>query len=117
MSKRTVSINVGIGPIDNASVGYSRQNISQLILDAGFELDQIGVEKLGDDDKGRFYYKLTHGEKICYIDMPGIDIALVRYLGDKDQDIRDFPRLYVNGSSWLWLFAVKIVKTILQGED
>ena len=39
------------------------------------------------------------------VDMPGLPLERVRYLG-LPQNPFEFTRLYVNGSSWLWKFAV-----------
>jgi hypothetical protein len=32
----------------------------------------------------------------------------VRYLGIPGQNIWDFPRLFVDGSSWVWKFAIAV---------
>jgi hypothetical protein len=32
----------------------------------------------------------------------------VRYLDSENQDIFNFPRLYVDGSSWVWKYALNV---------
>ena len=39
------------------------------------------------------------------VDMPGLPLAKVRFTGAKSQDIWTFPRLYVDDSSWVWLYS------------
>lgn len=41
------------------------------------------------------------------VDMPGLPLDQVRYTGPP-QNPFDFPRLYIDGSSWLWKFAVDV---------
>lgn len=41
------------------------------------------------------------------IDMPGLPLDKVRYTGPPQSPF-DFVRLYVDGSSWLWKFAVNV---------
>jgi hypothetical protein len=38
--------------------------------------------------------------------MPGLPVEQVRYMGESGQNIWDFPRLYVDDSSWIWEFAL-----------
>ncbi len=60
----------------------------------------------GDDSDGRFGFTiLLGGNTIRQIQMPGLTLQQVRYLGPP-QHVGDYARLYVNGASWLWLFAV-----------
>lgn len=49
--------------------------------------------------------------------MPGIALENVRYVGADDQNIWDFPRLYVEGSSWVWEFGVRVATRMLDGRD
>lgn len=69
------------------------------------------------DANGRFRFVLVRGERRCEIDMPGLPIDRVRYVGGEGQDIWDFPRLYVDGSSWVWKFAVNRARDKLSEED
>lgn len=107
-------INPGAGPVEGAVLGYARQNISQLILDAGFKLEQVEIIHHSEyDDSGRFFFQLNHNGRTCEVEIPGLDLSLVRYLRSEEQNIWDFPRLHVNGSSFVWLFAIKLVRESL----
>jgi hypothetical protein len=44
------------------------------------------------------------------IQMPGLPVERVRYMGETGQNIWDFPRLYVDDSSWIWQFALSVCK-------
>jgi len=41
--------------------------------------------------------------------MPGLPLDLVRYTGENGQNIWNFPRLYLDDSSWVWKFAANIL--------
>ena len=41
---------------------------------------------------------------------PGLALAGVRYLDQPGQNIWHFPRLYIDGDSWVWKYAVEIVQ-------
>lgn len=55
---------------------------------------------------GRFTFALAFGDVSFEIEMPGVPVERVRYTGADDQNIWDYPRLYVDGSSWVWRYAV-----------
>lgn len=46
--------------------------------------------------------------------MPGWPLGQVRW--QPDADAWQFPRLYVDGGSWLWGFAVGIARGALAGD-
>ncbi len=46
--------------------------------------------------------------KKILIHMPGVPLEKVRFMDTPDQDVLEFPRLYVDGSSWLWLYALHV---------
>jgi hypothetical protein len=50
-------------------------------------------------DRGR-----VHPRRVLVL-MPGLVLDQVRYMG-KPQNIWHFPRLYVDGNSWVWCFAI-----------
>jgi hypothetical protein len=57
---------------------------------------------------GRYAFILSLGDKSVNVEMPGCD-------PDVTERSKPFmsPRLYVNGSSWLWGFALDIARTTL----
>lgn len=63
------------------------------------------------EGNGRFTFTLAFGEGLQFeIEMPGLPIEKVRWTGAADQDIWDYPRLYVDGSSWVWKYAVNVCR-------
>jgi len=64
------------------------------------------------DEHGRYPYLIVRGRRRVDVDMPGLKLELVR-LGEHD-NAWFFPRLYVDGSSWLWPYAVSIVRDFLK---
>jgi hypothetical protein len=60
------------------------------------------------DNGGRFHFiAVDRYGKNRQIDMPGIPLEQVRYMKEDGQNIWDFPRLYVDGDSWVWYYAVR----------
>ena len=103
----TIIINPGTGPVAGASYFYAKTNMAMLLVDAGgHSLTEIKDPDLGD---GRFRFFGCFGGRWHEIDMPGLPLAEVRYMGDEGQNIWDFPRLYVDGSSWVWKYAIRAV--------
>ena len=119
-----VIINPGSGPVDGALCRDAWKNVRQLRRDlagvaARYEDEQpiasgvTIVRKPQIDERGRYGFTLILGKRRCEVEMPGIPIERVRYLGTPDQNAWHFPRLYVDGSSWLWMFAVTSVREAL----
>ena len=60
--------------------------------------------------RGRFLFdvevELHDGKKFSLeVEMPGLPLDKVRFIGAPEQNIWDFPRLYVDGSSWVWKYS------------
>lgn len=104
-------INPGSGPVANATRENAAANMRQFAADC-----KATFTDLPDDPayayKGRFAFTLIRmnsgGQVQTHeIQMPGLPLDQVRYLGPP-QNIWDFPRLYVDGSSWVWKYAIHI---------
>lgn len=114
-----LSINPGSGPVE-ASEEEATKNIEFLIKDVN--LPNVTFVRCPDKDyhkeynNGRLAYELRLGQRTVEVQMPGVPIDKVRYDKDK-QDAVDFPRLYVDGSSGWWEFAVSSVKDRLARKD
>ncbi len=106
MNKKLI-INPGTSEIDNATEQNAVENIEQYVKDCeigGLTFVRVPENDYGD---GRFAFKVCKG-KVCHeIQMPGLPLDKVRYVGSEGQNIWDFPRLYVDDSSWIWLFAIR----------
>jgi hypothetical protein len=108
-----IAINPGSGPVGNATADQAEANMRQFTADLterGHE--NVVIERKADadyntiDHDGRFCWTVSvDGEPAIEVQMPGIPLDQVRWLG-RDQDIWQFPRLYVDDSSWIWFFAL-----------
>ncbi len=99
-----IIMNPGTGTVDDATVEQATINIEQFIAD----LNEKGWQYIylpNRDDNGRFAFLLWNERPyrpVCHIvDMPGCSLEQAR-------EGRPWysPRLYVDGSSWLWGFAL-----------
>lgn len=110
-------VNPGTGPCPGATEANAATNVVQLIVDAGLDPDEVGVERHPEgDDEGRFSFLLTLGGYQSEVDMPGWPLEQVRWLDHDSGNIWNFPRLYVDGGSWVWKFATGFVGADLRGE-
>lgn len=105
-----IVINPGSGPVSDATESAARAAVDHFVEDLR-ELHGIataGVEPVRDEGDGRWSFNLTFADgRRVEVEMPGLPVERVRWMGGPDQNIWDFPRLYVDGSSWVWLFALR----------
>lgn len=103
----SVIINPGSGPVANSSEDLAAENMKQFSIDC--KAEGLSFKRVPEKDygEGRFAFEITNGIRTYEIQMPGIHLDQVRYTGAADQNIWNFPRLYVDGSSWVWKFAVQ----------
>jgi hypothetical protein len=108
-------INPGTGPVDDATEANARVNIRQFITDLG--IDGVRVRRLARADygDGRYAFRLYYKGRRCEVQMPGLPLDQTRW--QKGLDPWEFPRLYVEGSSWLWSFAVGCAQRDLLGDE
>ncbi|HEY9751296.1 MAG TPA: hypothetical protein V6C63_21610 [Allocoleopsis sp.] len=107
---------MAFGPIPDSTEEQAIANIQELIRHTALHHNNVEAkfERLAaDDEAGWFGFKLMAGDRYCHVLMPGITI------GDAEcyplaQHVKDF-RVYVDGGSWLWPFAVKIAREALLG--
>jgi hypothetical protein len=109
-----IHINPGTGPViaEEITESHAMKNMAAFItdvLDAYPDYnDRIAwwINPI-EPDEGRwtFIVEITGGAQIEVL-MPGAPLDEVRYLAEPNQDPWDYPRLYVDGSSWLWCFAI-----------
>jgi hypothetical protein len=102
-------VNPGTGAIEHSSSITAIGNMKHFLADHDVEdLKFIRVPEL-DYGQGRYAFLLykQNGTRYHEIQMPGIPLSTVRFVSNETQNIYDFPRLYVDGSSWLWKYAIK----------
>lgn len=61
------------------------------------------------DHDGRYGFDLIVDGRAVVVEMPGLALEAVRWLDSESGSIWDFPRLYVDGSSWIWKYAVSVI--------
>ena len=106
----SITINPGTGPVEGGTLEHAKANMDAFaadLRDAGLYATGL-TRNESADEQGRFGYVLTMGDaRKLEIEMPGLPLDQVRYVGSDGQDIWDFPRLYVDGGSWIWMFALR----------
>jgi hypothetical protein len=104
--KVSIIINPGTWPVKDATFEQALANMEQLERDA--KLARVSPGLQDDKDDGRFHFIVIdqHGRN-RQVDMPGCPLLEVRYMREDGQNIWDFPRLYVDGDSWVWYYAVR----------
>ncbi len=113
-----VLINPGSGPVGReVSWDNAYENIKAYIADC--EIPMRIVSSQHEDDDGRYLFVLRNDEYDYQIEveMPGLPLESVRYVKGDERNILDFPRLYVDGSSWIWYIGTvkkENVKEILE---
>lgn len=109
-----VFINPGTGPVAGASADYAEANMRAFV-------QEIGADEFspltGGENEGRYEFEVYRNDRSVSVEMPGLPLDEVRYVGTEDQNIWNFPRLYVDGSSWVWCYAVSSAARALSGEE
>lgn len=113
-------INPGTGPVENATEQNAWIAMNRFRADVEHEMDCRGdLHDLHQyrlpmfDRDGRFGFVLgnSYGERAVLIRMPGCDKNVTR----EGRPWRS-PRLYLDGSSWLWQYAVRLAAEALRWE-
>ena len=108
----TISINPGSGPVSGTYLSRenARANMHHFIADLRNRGHSAQHEATGDEEShGRWLFVLTVNEHLHLVEIPGLPLSRVRFMAEPDQSAWDYPRLYVDGSSWLWKYALDIV--------
>lgn len=117
MSTGVICINPGSGPVADATEENATANMVHYLADCGvdgLECVRIATKDYGE---GRFAF-LVWKDTTCHeVQMPGLPLEAVRFTGAEDQNIWHYPRLYVDGSSWVWKYAVFDEESDWVGEE
>jgi len=106
-----VILNPGTGPVTNASEQNATENIKHFLTDVG--IPNVNWVRIPNKDygEGRYAFLVWKDNKCSEVQMPGLPLERVRYMENKGQNVWDFPRLYVDGGSWIWCIAIGCVFT------
>lgn len=105
-----VFMNPGSGPVPDATEENAWANLAQFGRDLQERGYTVGEPRRvpSEDEAGRYSFLLPVNGVEHEIDMPGLPLEEVRWLDHESGNIWDFPRLYVDGSSWVWKYALQI---------
>ena len=103
-----ILFNPGAGAVEGGSFEQAHENIKQLIKDCEIKMTLISMETTPDEGRYHFILQDPLGDRYD-VEMPGLPLECVRYMGLENQNPFDFPRLYVEGSSWLWEIVVDYI--------
>lgn len=108
--------NPGAGPIEGGDVHAARANLDQFLDDLFTEPGQhvtaparelVKVSELGEPSDGRWPFEVELFGQRVRVDMPGLRLSQVRYERGGHHNPFDFPRLFIDGDSWLWPLALQ----------
>lgn len=100
-----IAVNPGAGPVENSEESLAIVAMEQFIKDA----KAVRFERKPKwDEDGRFGFKVYREKTTFEVLMPGLPLEQVRYMGTPGQNIWNYPRLYVDGGSWVWLLAIGV---------
>jgi hypothetical protein len=111
-------INPGTGPVYDATAEYAEANMDQLLADCNLPAPGRW-ERTPDKDcgGGRYAFSIHCADRSCEVEMPGRPLDEVRYTKAPGQNIWHYPRLYVDGDSGVWKFAVDDIRFSLTSTD
>jgi hypothetical protein len=105
-----VIVNPGSGPVSKATEQHAAGNMAVFVDDLrakGLHATGFSRQAEADYGDGRYAYDITFAaDHTAQVQMPGLPLDRVRYMSEPGQNIWDFPRLYVDDSSWIWEFAL-----------
>ncbi|WP_344500536.1 hypothetical protein, partial [Streptomyces enissocaesilis] len=108
---RGMHMNPGTEPLPLATEEVATANMAAFVDDLANEpctVTRCERTPAKDHGEGRFAFAvvLDDGQEF-EVQMPGIPLERLR--GDASSDAFAYHRLYVDGNSWLWAYAVAIV--------
>jgi len=87
------------------SVDAAYRGMRALLRDAGRGEARFERDPEASEPEGYFAFLVHIGGDPVPVLMPGRPLREIRFTGAPGQDAWTTPRLYVDGSSWLWKYA------------
>lgn len=116
MSEVILLFSPGTGPVHGAGARDADANIEAFCRELGLGPPSVRIERRSDGDyEGRYDYAVYRGIRTTKISMPGLPLDRVRLR--RSDNAWDFPRLYVDGNSWLWPYAIETAREALVDHD
>lgn len=118
MHTTLVLSNLGNGPVaGDTCLDHAIANITTFIKELDMKDPPVSVtmRSPGHDGTGRYQFNLHRGICTVDVDMPGLSLDEVRCT--EDSMSRGCPRLYVDGNSWWWCYALDMARTALADHD
>lgn len=109
-----VAINPGSGPTRGLA-REARRNIGAFCRDLAMPAPRVSIAGGERSEDGRYTFTISRGIRSTVVDMVGLPLDQVRYV--EGCNPWNFPRLYVDGSSWLWEFAINMARSDLLDHD
>ena len=106
MNGVNIAINPGSGSVAGSTLEHAEDNMKHFLTDCSAEDLQYLRAPNEDSNDGRYAFFVYKGERCHIVQMPGLPLSQVRFMDPKSQDAYAFPRLYVDGSSWLWKYGL-----------
>ena len=107
-------VNPGTSPMRDTSPKLAKAGIAQFVKDLHMEDLKIKRDKKGDND-GWYGFMLKSEHAKVSVLMPGLPMSAMRWMPGDKESAWVFQRLYVDGGSWLWKFALEIAGEGLSG--
>lgn len=110
-----IFINNGSGKVKEGTWEQAYINIKQFTKDCEIAM-HIKSSEFEPNEDGRYLFVLSADEYnyVTEIEMPALPLENVRFMKEEGQNILDFPRLYVDGSSWVWLYGIVKKKYLIE---
>lgn len=114
MDGAMILLNPGAGPVAGATVRQATSNMRTFMADLKAKWPDLKPARWGRvgptyarENGGRAGFRVRVGRRSCVVEMPGHPLDMVK---DPLRAGQILPvRLYVDGSSWFWNFALSQV--------
>lgn len=84
-----VYLNPGTGPVDGTTAEHAEANMQAFVQECGADYYDV----VGGENEGRYSFEVGAGERVFEVEMPGLPLDEVRYVGTEDQNIGAFVLL------------------------